>query len=258
MTTPAKAQMLFMARIGVDSRRCPERLFRGWRAVAHDVADAARRLEFALADDGHAVADGFHLAEFVRRKENGLALVFQALDDFADFHAAQRVQAAGRLVENQQIGIVDERLREADALLHAFGIGFDEAFAGGLQFNEFEQPVNAPVGFRARQAENAGVKPQQFLGGEKFVVISHLRQIADALARDGLAHVNAKQLRRAAGRRHKAEQDVDGRGFARAVRPEKAEDFAGAHLEIEPASATLVDCRNSRLVNSTRSFSVLK
>ena len=53
---------------------------------------------------------------------------FQALDDFTDFHPANRVEAAGRLVENEQIGIVDERLREADALLHAFGIRFDRTF----------------------------------------------------------------------------------------------------------------------------------
>jgi hypothetical protein len=89
----------------------------------------------------------------VRRKEHGLALVFQALDDFTDFHAAQRVEAAGRFVENQQIGIVDERLREADALLHAFGIGFDGTFARRLQFNELEQLVNALVRFRRRQAK---------------------------------------------------------------------------------------------------------
>jgi hypothetical protein len=39
--------------------------------------------------------------------------------------------------------------------------------------------------------------------------------------------------RYAAGRRHKAEQDVDGRGFARAVRSEKAENFTYIHLQIE-------------------------
>ncbi len=57
---------------------------------ARDLIHAADRLEFALVNDGHAVADGLDFAEFVRREENGFALVFQALDDFADFHAAQR------------------------------------------------------------------------------------------------------------------------------------------------------------------------
>ena len=92
-------------------------------------ADAADGLEFALMDDGHAVANRLDFAEFVRGKENGFALVLQPLDDFADFHAAQGIKAAGGFVEDEQIGIVDQRLGEADALLHAFGIGFDRTFA---------------------------------------------------------------------------------------------------------------------------------
>jgi len=136
----------------------------------------------------------------VRRKEHGFALVLQALDDFADLHAAQRVEAAGRLVKNQQIGIVDERLSQADALLHAFGIRFDGTFARVFEFDQLEQLVNAFIRLGARQAENFGVKPEQLLGGEKFVIIGHLRQVADALAGDGLAHVNPEQIRRAASR----------------------------------------------------------
>ena len=115
-------------------------------------------LEFALVDDGHAVTDGFHFAQFMRGKENGFALVFQALDDFADFHAAQRVEPAGGFVQNQQVGIVDERLREADALLHAFGIGFDEAFAGLFQFHQLQQPVNPFVRFRCAAGRKCGRK----------------------------------------------------------------------------------------------------
>ena len=98
----------------------------------HQIVHAALHLEFALVQNGHAVADRFDFAQFVRGEENGFALVFQPLDDFAHFHAAQRVQAAGRFVENQQIGIVDQRLGQADALLHAFGIGFDGPFARRL------------------------------------------------------------------------------------------------------------------------------
>ena len=129
-----------------DAGQCPNRVhdvvWRVWIAddiqeglfqiglmLRDEIADASRRLEFALVDDGHAVTNGFHFAQFVRRKENGFALVFQALDDFADLHASQRVEAAGRFVENQQVGIIDQRLREADALLHSLGIGFDGTFA---------------------------------------------------------------------------------------------------------------------------------
>ena len=72
-------------------------------------------------------------------KKTVLPSFFKPLDDFAHFHAAERIQAAGRLVEDQQVGIVDQRLGQADALLHAFGIGFDRALAGVFQFDEFQQ-----------------------------------------------------------------------------------------------------------------------
>ena len=43
--------------------------------------------------------------------------------------APLRVHAVGRLVEEQQIGIVDQRLGQLDALLHAGRIGLDVAVA---------------------------------------------------------------------------------------------------------------------------------
>ena len=69
-------------------------------------------------------------------KENRFPLVFEPLDDVADFHAAERIQAAGGFVQNQQVGIVDKRLRQAHALLHSFGIRFDQPFAGGFQLDQ--------------------------------------------------------------------------------------------------------------------------
>ena len=40
-------------------------------------------------------------------------------------------------------GIVDERLRQTDALLHAFGISFDEPFARVFQVHQFQHGINA-------------------------------------------------------------------------------------------------------------------
>ena len=87
--------------------------------------------------------------------------------------------------------------------------------------------------------EDARVKAQQLLGGEELVVISQLRQVADALARDGFPHVRAEEIRRAAGRVHEAQQHVHGRGLARSVRAEEAEDFALPDGEIQPLQGDL-------------------
>ncbi len=108
-----------------------------------------------------------------------------------------------------------------------------------FKFDQFHQAVNALVGLAAGQPENFGVETEQFLGREKFVIVSHFRQIADALARDGLADVNPEQARRSAGWLHKTKQDVHRRGFARAVRPEETKDFAGADFEVQAGERNL-------------------
>ena len=68
--------------------------------------------------------------------------------------AANRVQARRRLVENDQVRIVDECLRQADAALHALGKFADGAGAGLAEADHFEKLLGALVSFRARQAEN--------------------------------------------------------------------------------------------------------
>ena len=70
------------------------------------------------------------------RKEDSLALVLEPLNDLAHFHAAERVQAAGRLVEDEQVRFVDQGLGQPHPLLHAFGIGLDGALAGGFQLDQ--------------------------------------------------------------------------------------------------------------------------
>lgn len=195
------------------------------------VADPALGLEFTLVQDGDAVADGLDFAQFVRGEEDGFALALEALDDFADLHATDGVEAAGRLVEDEEVGVVDERLCEAHALLHPFGVSLDLPFPRVVQLNEFQHGVDARLGFRPGNTEDARVEAEQFLGGEEFVVVGLLRQIADALAGDGFAHVHAKDTGGAAGGRHEAQQDVHRGSLPRAVGAEEAEDFALADTE---------------------------
>ena len=84
-------------------------------------------------------------------KKTVLPFLLQPLDDLAHLHAAQRVQAAGRLVEDQQVRVVDQGLGQSHPLLHALGIGLDGALAGGFQLDELQQLVNPPVRLGARE-----------------------------------------------------------------------------------------------------------
>src|SRR5690349_1035999 len=109
-------------------------LFEGGLAIGGDeFLDGAFGLQLALAEDRHPVADRLHLAELVRAKEDRFALALQSLDDLPHLHPPERVQAAGGLVEDEQVRIVDQGLGQADALLHALGVGLELAFARVLQ-----------------------------------------------------------------------------------------------------------------------------
>jgi hypothetical protein len=68
-----------------------------------------------------------------------------------------RVEARRRLVEDQELGIVDERARERQAPLHAARQRADADFALARQSREFEEVRNARLEHVARQAEVAAV-----------------------------------------------------------------------------------------------------
>jgi hypothetical protein len=149
------------------------------------------------------------------------------------------VQAAGRLVEDEEVGVVEERLSQTGALLHALGVSLDLALPRVVQFDQFQHSINRPLRFRSGNLENAGVEPEQFLRGKELVVTSLLGEIADALAGDRLAHVHGEDAGRAAGGRNKPQQDVHRGGLARAIGAEKAEDFALADAQVQRTNRDL-------------------
>ena len=79
------------------------------RAVGHKAA---------VVDDDHALADRLHLRQDVGGKNDRVALA-EALDQVADLDDLLRVEADGRLVQNQDGRVAEQRLRDADALLVA-------------------------------------------------------------------------------------------------------------------------------------------
>ena len=58
----------------------------------------------------------------VRVQENRDALGFEFVQDVADLFAADGIDAVARFVEHQQLRRMHQRLRQSDALQHAFGI----------------------------------------------------------------------------------------------------------------------------------------
>ena len=69
----------------------------------------------ALVDDDDALAGLRHLGEDVRAEDDRV-VAGQLLDELARLDDLLRVEAGGRFVEDEHVGIVDQGLGQADAL----------------------------------------------------------------------------------------------------------------------------------------------
>ena len=77
------------------------------------------REQLAVVDDGDPIAELVGLFHVVRREHDGLALRVELAHDVPQREAALRVEARGRLVEEEHIGIVEDRPGDHQPLGHA-------------------------------------------------------------------------------------------------------------------------------------------
>jgi len=90
-------------------------------AFRHDLGHGALFQHVSFGEDRDRVANELDLAEKVAVQQYRHAAVLQRLDERAHVAPAERVKVGGRLVEDQQLRPAQDRLRDAEALLHALG-----------------------------------------------------------------------------------------------------------------------------------------
>ena len=189
--------------------------------------------EPSRVDRQQVIADPLDLAQQVRGEDDGdPELGAGAPDEVQHLVAAGRVEPVGGLVEEQQPRVVDERLGELDALLHAGRVAADGPVALLVQADvpeDLGRPLASGVG---RQAGDAGHVGHELggahVGGQAVVLGRVAHQLADAGGMVG--DVVPEHEGRARGGRQQPEQDADERRLAGAVRPDQPDD-RGPHLE---------------------------
>ena len=104
------------------------------------VSSATRpgRDQLAFRENADAAAEQLGVRQDVRAEENRPALVAQLQDQLAHVAAADRIETRHRLVEDDELGIVDERLREPDALHHALRVLAQRPAAVGAEADQVE------------------------------------------------------------------------------------------------------------------------
>ena len=131
------------------------------RSVRGPVADEiADRAGLALGDeapvDEHddARRHALDLVQHVRGDEHGAALGAEPADQLDHVAPLHRVEAVERLVEQQQLGRVDERLGQLDALAHALREAADPPLGGVLEPDARER-----LGGRAPRGSGTSRRP---------------------------------------------------------------------------------------------------
>src|SRR5207249_4314157 len=176
------------------------------------------------------VAGVLDVGQQVRRQNQVDAFVVrQIADEIEHLVAPFRVHAVGRLVEEQQIGIVNERLRQLDPLLHAGRVGFDIAVSRLAEADVEQHLVRALHRVDARQAGQLAAVRHEGDRVHAGNVPVGLRHVADARAnlerRSG--DVETEHAHLSAIGRDETEQRFDHRALPGAVRAEQSDGAAG-------------------------------
>src|SRR5205085_12021876 len=130
----------------------------------------------------------------VRAEEDGASLVPEIENQRAHFAAANRVEAGHRLVQEDDLGIVEERLRDPDALQHAFRKLSQLQPPLCAETDAIEQGVDALAPIGRRVAEQLTEVQQQFFSGEIVVEVGVFGKVTDAAAHLEIANRAAENF----------------------------------------------------------------
>ena len=175
-----------------------------------------------------------HQVELVAGEEHRGALGGAFGEHLAHGVHADRVEPGERLVQDEQIRIVDQRGRQLHALLVAVREGL-ELVALPCRRRPGARSSAGPS--RGRRAARHAVQPAQVLelfqhdhAGVEAALLRHVAEGAARLAVDG----RAAPAHLAAVQGDHADDGPHGRRLAGAVGAEEAEDLAGRHGERQP------------------------
>ncbi len=182
----------------------------------------------SVIDDGDAVAEALRLLHQVRREQHGLAAIADAPHEIPDCAARLRIQTGRELVEEHELGIVDEGERDEQPLLLPARERHEPGLPLVAEAELLEQPPAVDGSGIERRPES-----DRLLYFDPLLQLRFLQLHADSLLQ--AAHVTKRiepEHRNLSGIRRPQPFDALQRGgLAGAVWANQAEDFPRLDLE---------------------------
>ncbi len=206
--------------------------------------------DFATIDDDDAVAHQLDLTQDVCRKQDRVRQP-ELLDQVAHAPDLVRVEAVGRLVEDQQLGLMHEGIGEADALPVALREVADDLLAHLVQAAHLHHLADVLAQFTPREPLQRGPEIQIFPHPHVRVQRHVLRHVADAAAgcQRLVENVESSHRSRARGGREVAGEHADRRCFASSIRPEKSHHFTAPDFETDVIYGRPADVAFGEILN---------
>ena len=197
--------------------------------------DCTGSQHLAGVEDDHRVARPLDVAHQVRRDHDAdPELAADAADQLEHVAPPERVEPGRRLVEKREHGVVDERLRELHALLHAGRVRAHRPVTLLEQADVPEQVRGPKPRRRAREAAQLGHVGEELRGRRARRQTIVLGRVADARpVLDRPARVASEHLDGARVGVDQPDQDLQRGRLAGAVRAQQTGD-ALADLEARP------------------------
>ena len=185
-----------------------------------------------LRDQDDAIGQRLDLLQDVGREQDRLALA-EPPNRLADLANLVGVEAAGRLVEDQHVGFVEQHLRHAHPLPVALGQLANRLTDHASQFALLDDRLDPRLLAVSRQATGVGEELEQAAGRHVGIERPILRQVAEPLGTGEPVgrHVVAGNPGRAGRGGEVARQDLHRGALPGAVGAQEGDDLAAGNAE---------------------------
>jgi hypothetical protein len=216
--------------VGVDVGRQPEADDRRVRAAVAERVGRALGDHAALRDHDDAIGELLRLVHVVGGEEDRLAELAEPLDQLPRLAARRGVEAGGRLVEEDQLGVAADPERDVEPAALAAGQRVGAGVRAVAEADEVEDLVR-----RARVRVGRAVELDRLAGGDLRLQALLLQNDADPLAEGPLAApgVEPEDVQIARVGAPVALQDLHERRLPGAVRTEDREHLAAADRQVD-------------------------
>ncbi len=199
------------------------------------------------------------LVHEVRRDEDGDVIASRQTDQQRpELVARDRIDAGGRLVEDQHVGAVDDRAGQRQPLLEPQRQVARDCTRMGDEVELVEKPVDPRGDLRAVDTEEPRVKREVLADRQAAPEREVLRHEPDAPAGLDVVRIGrlAKQPRLAFGGGQEARQHLHRGGLSAPVRAEEAEDLASLDLEADVAHGGEIAEAPGKALGDDRGFAL--